>query len=140
VDLKFIDRVIKATLVLAAVLFPFFALYIRMNFALSILFGAIWGCLNLFAIKIIVVSLLPSDNRNLILGLGVLFVKLPVLYLAGYFLVTWKYLSIGGLLWGFSGIFMVAFLKVLGRTYLGLDNPIKAPQTKVEHQNQEIKA
>ena len=121
-DLKFIDRIIKATLVLVAILFPFFALYIRMNFALSVLFGAIWGSLNLLALKIIVVSLLPTEKRNMILGLGVLFIKLPVLYIAGYFLVTWRYLSIGGLLWGFSGVFIVAFLKVLGRSYLGLDD------------------
>ena len=133
-DLKFIDRVIKATLVLAAIMFPFFALYIRMNFALSVLFGAVWGSLNLFALKIIIMNLLATENRNLILGLGVLFIKLPVLYLAGYFLVTWKYLSIGGLLWGFSGIFIVALLKVLGRTYLGLDDFKRKPADKVKGQ------
>ena len=131
-DLKFIDRVIKATLVLAAIMFPFFALYIRMNFALSVLFGAVWGSLNLLGLKIIIVNLLATENRNLILGLGVLFIKLPVLYVAGYFLVTWKYLSIGGLLWGFSGIFIVAFLKVLGRTYLGLDDFKRKPTDKVK--------
>ena len=138
-DIKFIDRIIKATLILALILFPFFALYIKLNFALSVLFGAVWGSLNLLAIKIIVVSFLPAEKRNLILGFGVLFIKLPVLYFVGYLLVTWKYLSIGGLLWGFSGIFIVAFLKVLGRTYLGLDNLPKPPEggfkvqeTKVE--------
>ncbi len=122
-DLRFIDRVIKTTLILAAVLFPFFALYIRMNFALSVLFGAVWGSLNLWAIKMIVTSLMPGPTRNVLIGLIILLFKLPVLYFAGYLLVTWKYLSIGGLLWGFSGILIVAFLKVLGRLYLGLDNP-----------------
>ena len=50
-DLKFIDRVIKATLVTAVLLFPFLAIYIKMNFALSVLFGAAWGVLNLLGIK-----------------------------------------------------------------------------------------
>jgi hypothetical protein len=125
VDLRFIDRVIKVTLILAALLFPFFALYIKVNFALSVLFGSIWGSLNLLAIKLIITSLMPGPTRNPVLGFIILFVKLPILYGAGYLLVTWKYLSIGGLLWGFSGIFIVALLKVLGRWYLGLDDPKK---------------
>ncbi len=126
-DLKFIDRIIKATLILAVFLFPFFALYIKMNFALAVLFGAVWGSLNLLAIKIIIVSLLPGPGRKLVLGLLVLLLKLPVLYTVGYFLVTWHFLSVYGLLWGFSGVFIVALLKVLSRSILGLNNFQKAP-------------
>ncbi|OGC91278.1 MAG: hypothetical protein A2W25_00280 [candidate division Zixibacteria bacterium RBG_16_53_22] len=120
-DLKFIDRVIKTTLVLAAALFPFFAIYIKMNFALSVLFGAVWGALNLLGIKIIIISLLVPEKPNWVVGLIILFLKLPVLYFLGYLLATWSYMSIGGLLWGFSGILIVSVLKVLSRTYLGLD-------------------
>ena len=128
-DLRFIDRVIKATLLLAAILFPFFALYIKMNFALSVLFGAVWGSLNLLAIKIIITSLLPGPTKNTVLGFLVLFLKVPILYFVGYLLVTWDYLSVYGLLWGFSGIFIVALLKVLGRLYLGMDEIKKAPES-----------
>lgn len=130
-DLRFIDRVIKSTLILAAILFPFFALYISMDFALAVLLGAFWGCLNLLAIRIIVVSLLTPHKKNLTLGLIILSAKLPVLYGIGYLLITWDYLPIGGLLWGFSGILIVMVLKVLGRLYLGLDNKVKANETKV---------
>lgn len=129
-DLRFVDRVIKSTLVLAAVLFPFFALYIRMSFALAVLFGALWGCLNLLAIRIIVVSLLTPHRKNITLGLIILFVKLPVLYGIGYLLITWDYLSIGGLIWGFSGILIVIVLKVLGRMILGLDKEVKTTETR----------
>jgi hypothetical protein len=131
VDLQFVDRVIKSTLVLVALLFPFFALYFSMNFALAVLFGALWGCLNLLAIRFIVVSLLTPDKKNLALGLTILFVKLPVLYGIGYLLIAWNYPPIGGLLWGFSGILIVMVLKVLGRMYLGLDNKVKANETNV---------
>jgi hypothetical protein len=124
-DLHFIDRVIKSTLVLAAFLFPFLIIYAGMSFALSVLFGALWGCLNLLAIRIIVVSLLTPHAKNKILALAVLFVKLPVLYGVGYLLLTWDYLSAGGLVWGFSGILIVMVLKVLGRAYLGLDSGMK---------------
>lgn len=125
-DLKFIDRVIKATLVLAVIFFPLLSVYIGVNIGVSVLFGAIWGSLNLLAIKYLVVFLVPGPQRNTVLGIIILFVKLPVLYLIGYFLITWKYLSIPGLLWGFSAIFLVALLKVLGRLYLGMDNTKKA--------------
>jgi hypothetical protein len=126
VDLKFIDRVIRTTLILAAVLFPFIALYINLNMALSILLGAVWGALNLWAIKIIIISLMPGQKKNTVVGLLVLFLKLPVLYALGYLLVTWNYLSVGGLLWGFSGILIVPLMKVLGRMYLGLDDGDRA--------------
>ncbi len=129
-DLRFVDRVIKSTLILAAFLFPFFALYIGMNFALAVLLGALWGCLNLLAIRIIVVSLLTPRQKSLTLGLIILFVKLPVLYGIGYLLIIWNYLSTGGLLWGFSGILIVMVLKVLGRMYMGLDNKVKTNETK----------
>jgi len=126
VDLKFVDRIIRTTLILAAILFPFFALYIGMNFALSVLSGAVWGVLNLWAIKIIVTSLMPGGKKNIIVGLLVLFLKLPVLYVAGFLLVTWDYLSVSGLLWGFSGVLIVTLFKVLGRMYLGLDDSGRA--------------
>ena len=125
-DLKFVDRIIRTTLILAAILFPFFALYIGMNFALSVLSGAVWGVLNLWAIKIIVTSLMPGGKKNIIVGLLVLFLKLPVLYVAGFLLVTWDYLSVSGLLWGFSGVLIVTLFKVLGRMYLGLDDSGRA--------------
>ncbi len=130
-DLKFIDRVIKTTLLSAALLFPFFAIYVRMNFALSVLFGAAWGTLNLLGIRLIITNLLVPQKPNWILGLIILFLKMPVLYFLGYLLLTWDYMSIGGLLWGFSGILIVAVLKALSRTILGLEKkeePANRPQ------------
>ena len=105
---------------------------------MAVLLGAIWGSLNLLGIKLIIVSLLPGPNHNIILGLVVLFIKLPILYFLGYLLLVWKFLSIGGLIWGFSGIFIVTLFKVLARSYLGLD---KSPEKKaVENAARESKA
>jgi hypothetical protein len=125
VDLQFVDRVIRTTLILAAFLFPFLIVYAGVSFALGVLFGAVWGCLNLLAIRVIVVSLLTPHGRNRILAAVVLFVKIPVLYGAGYLLLTWDYLSAPGLVWGFSGILLVVVFKALGRAYLGLDGKVK---------------
>jgi len=130
VNPKFIDRIIKSTLVAAAILFPFLYLYFSLSFGLSVLIGAIWGSLNLLAIKIIILSLVTKQSKNITLGILVLIFKIPVLYGAGYFLVTWDYLSVPGLLWGFSGIFITALLNALSRTILGLDNRLKAGESK----------
>ena len=123
-DLKFVDRIIKATLILALIFAPMFSIYIGFGFGLSILLGAVWGSLNLLAIKIIITSLSPLPDRQPVLGIIILFIKLPVLYILGYLLVSWKYLSIHGLLWGFSGVFIVALLKVLGRQFMGMNNSL----------------
>lgn len=127
---KLIDRIIKSTLVAATVLFPFLALYMGLSFALSVLFGAVWGSLNLLAIKIIITSLLTPQKKNVGLGVAILFLKIPVLYGAGYFLLTWDYLSQAGLLWGFSGILITALLNALSRNILKLDNTLNTGDSK----------
>lgn len=129
--LKLIDRIIKSTLIAAAVLFPFLALYFDMSFGLSVLFGAIWGALNLLAIKIIITSLVTRQSKRPTLGIIVLIIKLPILYGIGYLLVTWDYLSITGLLWGFSGIFITALLNALSRSILRLDSKVDTGGSRV---------
>ena len=124
--LQFVDRIIKSTLIAAAVMFPFLALYFNMSFGLSILFGAVWSSLNLLAIRIIITSLVTKQSKRPTLGIIILIIKLPILYGIGYFLVTWDYLSVYGLLWGFSGIFIAALLNALSRSILGLDRKVNA--------------
>jgi len=101
-----------------------------LSFALSVLFGAVWGSLNLLAIKIIITSLLTPQKKNVGLGVAILFLKIPVLYGAGYFLLTWDYLSQAGLLWGFSGILITALLNALSRNILKLDNTLNTGDSK----------
>jgi hypothetical protein len=119
--LEFIDRVIKTTLIFAVFATPFLIIYFGYSFGISVLFGAVWGVLNLLAIKFVILSLVKTGKRNLKFGLLVLFFKIPVLYGVGYFLLTWDFLSVGGLLWGFSGILIVSLLKGLSRTILKMD-------------------
>ncbi len=128
--LKLVDRIIKSTLIAAVIFFPFLAIYMSMSFALSVFLGAVWGALNLLAIKYIIVSLVARQGRNPKLGAAVLVLKIPVVYGAGYVLVTWDYLSVGGLLWGFSGILITAVLNALSRSILGMDSDMKAGESK----------
>lgn len=130
-SLKLVDRIIRSTLIAAAVFFPFLALYISLSFALSVLFGAIWGGLNLLAIKYVIKSLVTRQGRDPGLGAAVLFIKIPVLYGIGYLLISWDYLSIGGLLWGFSGILITSFLNAASRSLLKLDTAVKTGDSKI---------
>ncbi|UCE67121.1 MAG: hypothetical protein JSU85_03660 [Candidatus Zixiibacteriota bacterium] len=122
--LEFIDRVIKTTLIFALFATPFLFLYMGYSFGLSVIIGAVWGVLNLLAIKFVILSLVKPGKRNLKFGLLILFFKIPVLYGIGYLLLTWDYLSVGGLLWGFSGILIVSAFKGLSRSILKMDNKI----------------
>lgn len=128
--LEFIDRVIKTTLVFAVLAAPFLMLYFGISLGLSVLIGGLWGVLNLLAIKYIILSLVKPGKRRKIMGLMILFFKIPVLYGLGYFLIKWDYLSVGGLLWGFSGILIVSTLKGISRSILKLDNKISNVETR----------
>jgi len=118
---EFINRILKTSLILAIIVFPFCAVYISMNFALAFVFGSLWGCLNLLAIKLLIVQALNPDKKNIPLILAFIFVKFPIIYFLGYLLVTWKYLPLFGLFWGFTSILIVTVLKVLSRHILQLD-------------------
>ena len=128
--LEFVRRVIKTTIITALFVTPFLILYMGFSFGISVLIGAIWGVLNLIAIKYVILSLVRPGKRQLRLGLIILFFKIPVLYGIGYFLLTWDYLSTGGLLWGFSGILIVSVLKGLSRSILKLDNELHPGEHK----------
>jgi hypothetical protein len=49
------------------------------------------------------------------------FVKFPVLYVAGFLLLWNGYLSVAGLVAGFTWPFFVLLMKGLGRYYMKLD-------------------
>lgn len=120
---EFIDRVIKTSIVFSLLASIFLAAYIRISFAVSFIFGCLWGCANLFLLKILVIRLIVHEPRkNIKMIMAILFVKFPILYLAGYLLVKWPYLSVYGLLWGFSAILIVTLLKIASRAILNLDS------------------
>ncbi len=117
-ELEFINRVIKTTLILAVVAWIAVGFYYGLPYGLGIFAGAVWGCVNLFFLKQLVRNWLvvgPKDHLKIYTILGI---KFPLLYLAGYGLLKIKYLPALNLLLGFSLIFAVIFLKGLGRLFL----------------------
>ena len=117
-ELEFINRVIKATLILAVLCLIVIGFYYGLPFGLGIFAGAVWGCVNLFFIKQLARNWLIAGPKDYLKIYTILGIKFPILYLAGYGLLRIKYLPPLNLLLGFSLIFLVIFLKGLGRLFL----------------------
>jgi len=116
--LEFINRVIKITLILAAVILVLVSFYYGVAYGLAIFAGSVWGCLNLYFLKQLVQNWLTLGPRDYLKIWTILGLKFPILYAAGFGLLKIKYLPPLNLLLGFSLIFAVIFLKGLGRVFL----------------------
>lgn len=116
-EVEFIDHIIKVTLMCACLLLAACVLWFETFFGLSLFLGACWACCNLFFLKHLAVKLLHPDKRDPLQGFFLIGVKFPLLYLAGYGLLTITALSTEGILVGFSLLFGVVLMKSL---YLGM--------------------
>ncbi len=119
---EFIHRVIKTSLVLAVLGFLFVTVYYDFEFGGGILAGTAWGCLNLLFLTNLITEVF-SPGKEVRKGRIVLIAvfKFPLLYAAGYLLLRIKYFPPESLLIGFTLLFVVMFLKAMGRWVLSLD-------------------
>jgi hypothetical protein len=118
---EFISRIIKTTMVLALLIALFGSVYFDWLASVGILAGAVWSCLNLYFIKGLISEVITTGKPRKWIAVLLAVVKFPVLYGAGFLLLDLGYFSPAALLAGFSLIFLVALLKVLGRLMLKMD-------------------
>jgi hypothetical protein len=127
---EFIHRVIKTSLVLAALGFLFVTVYWNFKFGAGILAGAVWGCLNLlFLTRLITEVFSPGEEIKKGKVILIAVVKFPLLYAAGFLLLTKTDFPPLSLVIGFSLLFLVMFVKALGRWILSLDSKEKKNPT-----------
>ena len=124
-NLEFVNRIIKTSLILTGIVFPFLAIYLKVSFAVAYLLGCLWACLNLIAIKFLITQIITPNPKNKVFIILFMFIKFPVIYFLGYLLVVWSYPPIYGLLWGFSSILIVTLLKVVSRAILQKNTDIQ---------------
>ncbi len=131
--IEFIHRVVRTSLVLAALIFLFVTVYYQFRFGAGILAGSIWGCLNLWFLTQLITEIF-SPGKEVKKGRVIIIavVKFPLLYAVGYSLLGILHLPPVSLLIGFTLIFLVMFLKALGRWILSMS---KYKNTKVESKN-----
>lgn len=120
--IEFIHRVIKTSLVLVVLILLFVTVYYDFKFGAGILAGSIWGCLNLFFLTQLITEIFSPGKevkkRKVVL---IAVVKFPLLYLAGFLLLKMNYFPPLSLVCGFTLIFLVIFLKAMGRWILSLN-------------------
>jgi hypothetical protein len=127
---EFIHRVIKTSLVVTVLGFLFVTVYYNFKFGAGILVGTIWGCANLYFLTNLITEIF-SPGKEVRKGkvLLIALVKFPLLYLIGYVLLIIKFFPPISLVSGFTLIFLVMFLKALGRWLLSLETS-KKPEIK----------
>ncbi|HSG99266.1 MAG TPA: hypothetical protein VLB27_04400 [candidate division Zixibacteria bacterium] len=92
--------------------------------ALGFLSASVWGLVNILFLSATVRAVLRPDGVDKLQAAGLLLIKFPLLYLAGYFLISFERFEVLFLLAGMSVFFVVVVLKALGRAVTKLDeNP-----------------
>ena len=121
-DISFIERTLRTSGLLSLVILIFGSFYYGFIPSLSVFTGLIWGIVNLYFLSLLIRSTLRPDEVNKTSALVLLFIKIPLLYLTGYFMITSTLFDPILLLIGFSVLLLVIVLKAIGRTIMNLDH------------------
>ncbi|MGD8922388.1 MAG: hypothetical protein PVH24_04005 [Candidatus Zixiibacteriota bacterium] len=119
--LDFISRTLRTSGILLLIFLPFGLYYMGVFPTLAVFSGGIWGLVNLIFLSQLIRTVIIPGKVDTGRAIGLAVIKFPLLYLAGYFLITVKQFDPLLLLAGFSVFLAVMILKVLGRVVLGLD-------------------
>ncbi|MFB3895592.1 MAG: hypothetical protein ACE14V_04740 [bacterium] len=134
-DPRFLTRCLKTTAWVTIVISLFTTIYYNLFFSLALLIGSAWNIGNFWLIAHLGSAILIKDSSDRKkVGLWLL-LKFPAWYGIGYLVLRYTKLPIPGLLIGFSILFLVVLLKVIG-LHLTKDRTvgISKPQTQNPHQ------
>jgi hypothetical protein len=129
-EISFIHRTIRTSIVLSCFAFLAVWLYFGFKFGGGIVVGTAWGCLNLYAIALAVKALIVPEKAKKGIIILILVFKFPLIYFIGYLILRLNFFPILSLLIGFTVIFLVMALKALNNTLL--TETKKQPQNSVK--------
>ncbi len=136
--LEFLLRVRKTSLITGLVLFPVISTYIDIGSAAAWGLGIIWSLVNIYFIGLLVkVTCSGADKQRLRAAL-IFLVKVPVIYLTGFLLLTSGRLPVIGLLAGFMWPLVVIVLKSSALVIVRITDKRKAsfdPQSNLVHRS-----
>lgn len=116
---EFLLRVRKTSLITGLVLFPVITTYIDLGSAAAWGLGITWSLVNIYFIGLLVKAACSGAGKQRLRVVWLFLVKVPVLYLTGFLLLTSGRLPVIGLLAGFMWPLVVVVLKssalVIGR-------------------------
>lgn len=120
-DLEFLKRVRKTSIVSGLVIAVFISFYWGLDHGGGWVLGIVWSLFNLHFLSSVITNVFTNEKRDIPMILVALFVKFPVLYVLGYLLLKSGRLTLIGLAAGFTWPFFVITMKGLGRHYLKMD-------------------
>lgn len=121
IEANFVNRTLRTTGLVAILILAFGSFYYGFKPSLSVFTGIVWGMVNLYFLSLLVRSSLRPEGADKASALIFLFIKFPLLYLSGYFLMTNDYFDPLLLVIGFTVSLLIIVLKAAGRALLKLD-------------------
>ena len=113
--LEFIDRTLRTAGLVLLIFLPFGLYYFGVYPALAIFTGGVWGMLNLLFLARLARTVIRPDGPDVLQAVLYGVVKFPLLYAAGYFLLTVSQFNPLHLVIGFTGLLGIIVLKAAGR-------------------------
>ncbi len=123
-NFDFITRTLRTTGVLLLIVFVVGIYYFGFYDSLAVLSAGIWSMVNLIFLAALVRTALKPDGVDKLAAAGLALIKFPLLYAAGYFLLTVEFFRPIPLLIGFSMVLVVMVLKAAARAFLKLDENV----------------
>jgi hypothetical protein len=120
-DLDLLKRVRRTSILIGVPLAVVIATYWGISVGGGWVAGAAWSLVNLYFIGSLVQKVITTGDKSAPAIVATVFIKFPVLYGVGFLLLWNGYLSVAGLVAGFTWPFFVLLMKGLGRYYLKLD-------------------
>lgn len=122
----FVERSLRTSAIVLGVFFPFLLYYFGLYPAVAVLSGGIWNLLNIILLSMLIRLVIRPGGAERALPVVIVGLAMTGLFVAGYFLLTVDVFAAWQLLIGFTLIFLVMFLKALGRVILKLDDQSSA--------------
>jgi hypothetical protein len=114
-ELQFLYKCLRLTLYLTLFIGAFLTYYYRSSVALGFMSGSFWNIFNFNILISLIRSIFSSVKPNKTKIVLLFIVKFGLLYVAGFAIIKYSGFSLQGILWGFSLLFVVLFLKALGK-------------------------
>ena len=120
-DLDLLARVRTSASIFGIVMAVPFATYFGISNGAAWVCGIAWSLVNLHFITSLTKQVITTGDRHVLKLVLTLFLKFPVLYGVGFFLLAGLRLPVIWLVAGFTWPFFVLTLKGMGRAWLRLD-------------------
>jgi hypothetical protein len=133
-DQKFLARCLKTTFWATLVVALFSAYHYNILFGLGLLVGSVWNIGNFWLIIRLGTALLVSESNDRKRIGYLLALKFPGWYGIGYLILRYTHLPVIGIFVGFSILFAVILLKVLG-LQLTKERLQEVPKSQVQNPN-----